>query len=281
MGDVGAAERRGRIQARRVGRDRLAGRGRVVADRRTAAAQILQRAARHPQQEQVEDGEEAELQRNRYGRERGHPSSKTISVEPSSRRSPGAAGCAPSTAPPLTRTPLVEPRSATVQPPALGTDLGVAAEIADVIEDDVAFAAAADRRHRRGDQQAAATDAEQRARQARRRWASCDGAAQARGSAVDHRLTVLLCWRGSRPRGASLLLTVTVRADQPRLDAEFPERQALVGVKRDDRVRGEDQLLAARVLEQVAAQLVDHLPLDSVVARTVLRREPHRVLVRR
>ena len=77
------------------------------------------------------------------------------------------------------------------------------------------------------------------------------------------------------------LLTVTVGADQPRLDAEFPQRQALVGVKGDQRPRGQDQLLAAGVLQQVGAQLVDHLVLDSLVARAVLRREPHRVLVRR
>ena len=42
---------------------------------------------------------------------------------------------------------------------------------------------------------------------------------------------------------------------------------------------GEDQVLAAGVLEQVGAQLFDHLLLDALVAFAVLGREPDRVLV--
>ncbi len=75
-------------------------------------------------------------------------------------------------------------------------------------------------------------------------------------------------------------LILTSGPDQPRLDAEFAERETLVGVKGDVRRRGEDQILAARVLEQIGAQLVDDLVLDALIAFAVLGREPHRVLVR-
>src|ERR1039458_185062 len=75
------------------------------------------------------------------------------------------------------------------------------------------------------------------------------------------------------------LLTVTARADQLRLNAEFPKRQPLVGVEGDQRAGRQYQLLATRMLEQVGAQLVDHLVLDTLVAGAVLWREPHRVLI--
>src|ERR1017187_1388367 len=67
--------------------------------------------------------------------------------------------------------------------------------------------------------------------------------------------------------------------DQPGLDSKFPQRQPLVGVKRDPRIGREDQILATSVLQQIGAQLVEDLMLDSLVTGTVLRREPHEVLV--
>ena len=88
LGVVGAAERRGGVQAGGVGRRSRA--ACAAAPRRAPAAEVAPRAARDPQQEQVEHGEEAELERDGYGLEGVHPSSKTISVEPSSMRSPGA-----------------------------------------------------------------------------------------------------------------------------------------------------------------------------------------------
>ena len=49
------------------------------------------------------------------------------------------------------------------------------------------------------------------------------------------------------------IVTVTVRPDKPRLDAEFAEREVLVCVEGDQRLRGEDQLLAASVLDMIEA----------------------------
>ena len=46
-----------------------------------------------------------------------------------------------------------------------------------------------------------------------------------------------------RVRRAVSLITVTVSADQLRLNPEFAEREALVGMERDDRATAEDQLL--------------------------------------
>ena len=77
-----------------------------------------------------------------------------------------------------------------------------------------------------------------------------------------------------------MLITVIGGADQPGLDPELPQREALVGVEADVGRRGEDHLLATGVLEHVGAQLVDHLVLDALVAGAILGREPDRVLVR-
>src|ERR1039458_7302901 len=81
IGDIGTAERGGRIQAGGVGRRRPTFHSLVAGKRHVASTQILACATRNPQQEQVEHGDEAELQCHRYGRERRHPSSKMISVE--------------------------------------------------------------------------------------------------------------------------------------------------------------------------------------------------------
>jgi hypothetical protein len=74
-------------------------------------------------------------------------------------------------------------------------------------------------------------------------------------------------------------LTLILGPDQPRLDPELAEGELLVCVKDDDRIGGEDQLLTARVLQQVGAELLDDLVLDSLVAGAVLGRQPHGVLV--
>ena len=58
-------------------------------------------------------------------------------------------------------------------------------------------------------------------------------------------------------------------------------RQPLVGVEGDPRRRGQDQVLAACVLEHVRAQLVDHLALHLLVARAIARRQPDGELVGR
>ena len=152
---VCAAGLRRRMQAGGVGRD-VRHDGRHGAPRR--AAQVLQRAARDPQQEQVEHGQEAELQgdRDRLDDHGGHQStSKRASTVPTSTRSPELRPCGSlaRTSRPLTRTPLVEPRSVIVQPVAQRAQLGVPARDVGVGQDDVALAAAPDggaaRRRRR------------------------------------------------------------------------------------------------------------------------------------
>ncbi len=159
--------------------------------------------------------------------------------------------------------------------------LGVAARDARVLEHDVAVAAASDRcRPRVGTSSRRPPTASSARSGGRCAWTSSTGFANARRGAVDHRLAVLL-GRGRRRGGASRggagrrrrrgRALVLAGADQLRLDAEFAERQALVGVEGDERWRGEDQVLAARVLQQVGAQLVDHLVLDAFVARAVAR----------
>src|SRR4051794_34362699 len=112
---VAAQARGGDVHARGV----LVGRGAPAPvgarARARAAAQVAQRGARLPQQEQVEDGEEAELERDGDGIE-GHPrsSSKRISEVPSVIVSPARRDWAPWIRRPLTLTPLVEPMSRTV-----------------------------------------------------------------------------------------------------------------------------------------------------------------------
>src|SRR5437764_577790 len=64
--------------------------------------------------------------------------------------------------------------------------------------------------------------------------------AHAGGGAVDHRLAVLFGLEGR----LMALVTVIARPDQPRLDAELAERQALVCVELDLRLRAHDQVLA-------------------------------------
>ena len=97
--------------------------------------------------------------------------------------------------------------------------------------------------------------------------------AQAVGGRVDHRVAVVAL-DGLRLRG------VLRGADHPRLDAELAEVQGVVGLERDLRARDERELLAARVLEQVGAQLVADLVLDLAEALAVVGREPDDVLVR-
>ena len=119
-----------------------------------ARAGPCRRAARDPQQEQVEDGEEAELQRDgdRLEHQAVTYSTSKRDVDGAERRarSPDASGCGSLDARrPLTRTPLVEPRSVIVQPSPRGRISAWLARDVGVAEDDVALAAAADRRRRR------------------------------------------------------------------------------------------------------------------------------------
>src|SRR5665811_237772 len=108
------AERRHRVEAGRVGGGR---------DR---APQVLQRAARDPEQEEVEDGEEAELESHRdrvvvhvgtlVTGDRHRSTSKLKVVVPIVTESPAPSRVEP-TRRPLTLIPLVEPRSAIVHSP--------------------------------------------------------------------------------------------------------------------------------------------------------------------
>src|SRR5580692_366258 len=157
-----------------------------------------------------------------------------------------------------------------------GAYLGVPARDSSVVEDHVTVAAPADRAATRGDDQAAIADREQHALRPRAGTRLFERTLQARRSAVDHRLAVLFLFGG---RLWALILAVG--PDQPRLDAEFAERKPLVGVERDLQPRGQDQIFAAGMLEQVCAQLVDHVAFDALVAAAVLGREPHGVLIGR
>src|SRR5487761_2634510 len=86
-GEVGRAERRGRVHAGRVGVGlHREGLGRLPG----GAAEVAPGAAGDPQQEQIEDGDEAELEGHRYRVKAVHPTSNRTSVEPNSSRSPGS-----------------------------------------------------------------------------------------------------------------------------------------------------------------------------------------------
>src|SRR5487761_2452760 len=86
-GKVGRAERRGRVHAGRVGVGlHREGLGRLPG----GAAEVAPGAAGDPQQEQIEDGDEAELEGHRYRVKAVHPTSNRTSVEPNSSRSPGS-----------------------------------------------------------------------------------------------------------------------------------------------------------------------------------------------
>jgi hypothetical protein len=69
-------------------------------------------------------------------------------------------------------------------------------------------------------------------------------------------------------------------ADHPGLDAELAEVQRVVGLERHLRAGDEGELLLARMLEQVGAQLLGDLVLDVVEALAVVGGQPHHVLVR-
>ena len=137
----GCRSRRGAIGA--------APRGRRAARSRRAAAQVLQRAARDPQQEQVEDGEEAELQADGDGFE--HPAG-LLDHEPDvgGAERDAVAGLERRRAAdrrPLTFTPFVDAEVRDGPAAAAGrADLRVAARDVGVGEHDVAVAAAAEHR---------------------------------------------------------------------------------------------------------------------------------------
>src|SRR5579875_25216 len=84
---------------------------------------VAQGAQRHPDQKQVEDGQEAELQGHRDGLEHraaGYSSSNRRIVAPSSISSPGRTTSERSTTCPLIRDPFVEPRSVSTHEPPRG-----------------------------------------------------------------------------------------------------------------------------------------------------------------
>src|SRR5579875_1391410 len=86
-------------------------------------AHVAQGAQRHPDQKQVEDGQEAELQGHRDGLEHraaGYSSSNRRIVAPSSISSPGRTTSERSTTCPLIRDPFVEPRSVSTHEPPRG-----------------------------------------------------------------------------------------------------------------------------------------------------------------
>jgi hypothetical protein len=74
-------------------------------------------------------------------------------------------------------------------------------------------------------------------------------------------------------------LVVLGDLDAPRLDAELAEPQMVVGAELDRRPGDHRQPVAARLLEQVRAQLVGNRLLDPDVALAVLRRQPDDVVV--
>ena len=76
-----------------------------------------------------------------------------------------------------------------------------------------------------------------------------------------------------------LLALARRRLHQPRLDPELAEPQALVGLKLDRRAGEQVVVAAARVLEQVAGELLLERALVALERSRSWRREPDRVLV--
>ncbi len=155
-------------------------------------------------------------------------------------------------------------------------NLGVPARDPRIVDHHVAIATAPDDAAPGRHDQPAVTECQQYPLRARLGTGLFERPLQTRRSAVDHRLAVLFLFNW---RLRSLILAVG--PDQPRLNAEFTERQTLVGMEGDVQPRGEDQIFATRVLEQIRAQLVDHVVFNPLVATAVLGRKPHGVLVRR
>ena len=79
---------------------------------------------------------------------------------------------------------------------------------------------------------------------------------------------------------ARALALVGGRLDQPRLDPELAEAQPLVGLELDRRPGQQVVAAAARVLEQVAGQLLLERALVALELAPVLLGEVDRVLVR-
>ena len=186
-----------------------------------AAAQVLQRAARDPQQEQVEDGEEAELQADGDGFEHAvTPPRSAPRRSPARRGRRRCSGCAARRrARPLTRTPLVEPRSWTVQPPSCAgrisawrrDTLGSSSTTSQSRLRPMTAPAAA--RH-----VAPALGDERPRGRARGGARSVERLRDAVGRRVDHRVAVVGLLGAARRRA--------VAATMPRLDAELAERAA-------------------------------------------------------
>ena len=88
----------------------------------------------------------------------------------------------------------------------------------------------------------------------------------------NHRMTA---GRRSHRLGTSSRLSHTACFDRA-----FAEAEALVGVKLDQRLRNECEVLGSRVLEQVGGELVDYRILHPAVAFAIAGREPYPVLVR-
>src|SRR5256885_3843721 len=154
--------------------------------------------------------------------------------------------------------------------PAVRTwpDLGVAARDVGVVDHDVAVARAPQRRALRTHHVALAVEDDDPAAHARdARLGQLLGHAVRRR--VDHRVAVV----------GLLHLAAGGGAHGTGLDAELPERELLVGAELDLRPADQREALAPRVLEQVRAQLVEHLMLDVCVALAVLRAEVDEVLV--
>ena len=242
----------------------VGGRAAAVAARRRGAAQVLERRARHPEQEQVEHGDEAELQGDGDGVE-GHASLsswKTISEVPRVIVSPSRSDCAPVMRRPLTLTPLVEPRSRTVHEAPEGR---TSACLRETLGSSTARRPRASGRARRRRSRARSCG---RRRAGARRGGADRARAAARtmrlGGRVDHRVAVVALARARRSR-------------PPRRCARAapgcrtrPSRSALVGLELDLRARQQRDPLAAGVLEQVAGQLALELALVALELLAIL-----------
>ena len=167
-------------------------------------------------------------------------------TSPVSMTSPRLSDCGPCTRRPLTLMPLVEPRSLTIQEPPEGRISAWWRETFGILEHDVGVARAAQDRAGGADDLDVAADAQPRAAAAR------IGLAQrllhALGARVDHRVAFVALARAARApaRGG-----FTRRAWMP----NSPSRSRSSVLNIDARLRAERDLLAPRVLEQVARQL--------------------------
>src|ERR1019366_2797343 len=213
-------------------------------------AQITRGTARDPEQEGVEDDDEAELQRDRDRREIGHTrrqspgsqrTSKISSTAPSSITSPSCSRVGTPTGRPLSLTPFVESRSVSVQPSRSGA---ISAWWRETSCAAITMSASLLR----------------------------PITAPRRPADVEVGLANHLAgqwWLGRRRHPGATRHRGRRRVDQLCLDATLAEREAFVRAPLDLGARGQREPFGAGVLQQVGRKLLDQALLDRREVATI------------